>query len=89
MFGSSRRSDIGRDWGQWPRQDLGHSAIDGGVDMGNIDKVKNSAEEVGGKVKEAGGKATGNEDLENEGKLDQVKADVKQVGEKVKDVFKN
>lgn len=57
--------------------------------MGNIDKAKNTAEELGGKAKEAGGKITGDQELENEGKLDQVKADVKQVGEKVKDVFKN
>lgn len=46
---------------------------------------KNKAEELGGKVKEAAGKATDNERLENEGKGDQVKADAKQGVEDAKD----
>ena len=53
--------------------------------MGTQDKASNKLEDVKGKVKEAVGKATGDEDLENEGKSDQVKASVKDVGEKVKD----
>ena len=51
------------------------------------DKIKNSAEELGGKAKEAVGHATGNESLEAEGKADQAKANVKQAGEDVKDAF--
>lgn len=43
--------------------------------MGN--EFENKAEELGGKVKEGFGDATGNDDLKNEGKADQVKADVK------------
>ncbi|MFC3849373.1 CsbD family protein [Corynebacterium hansenii] len=43
------------------------------------------ADELGGKAKEAAGKATDNKDLENEGKGDQVKADIKQGFEDAKD----
>ncbi|MFY9712925.1 MAG: CsbD family protein [Microbacterium sp.] len=57
--------------------------------MGLDDKIKNSAEEMTGKVKEGVGKATDNEDLEAEGKLDQAKADAKQAGEHVKDAAKH
>ena len=56
--------------------------------MGFDDKVKNAAEDLGGKVKEGVGKLTNNERLEAEGKADQVKADVKKAGENVKDAFK-
>jgi uncharacterized protein YjbJ (UPF0337 family) len=51
------------------------------------DKAKNKIDEVGGKVKEAIGKVTGDESTENEGKLDQVKANLKDAGEKIKDAF--
>lgn len=57
--------------------------------MGLDDKIQNSAENVGGKAKEAAGKATGDERLEAEGKGDQVKADLKNAAEKVKDAFKH
>lgn len=57
--------------------------------MGLDDKIKNAAENVTGKAKEAGGKATDDERLEAEGKTDQTKAGVKKVGEDIKDVFKN
>ncbi len=53
--------------------------------MGTQDKASNKLQDVKGKVKETVGKATGDEDLEREGKGDQVKAAVKDVGEKVKD----
>ena len=53
--------------------------------MGTRDKASNEAQDIKGKVKEAAGKLTGNEDLENKGKSDQVKSAVKDVGEKVKD----
>jgi uncharacterized protein YjbJ (UPF0337 family) len=51
------------------------------------DKAKNKIDELGGKVKEALGKVTGDEDTANEGKLDQVKANLKDAGEKIKDAF--
>ncbi|WP_104175967.1 CsbD family protein [Arthrobacter sp. Y81] len=56
--------------------------------MGLGDKIKHAAEKVGGKGKEAAGKATGDESLEAEGKTDQAKASMKQAGEKIKDAFK-
>lgn len=56
--------------------------------MNASDKAKNTAEDLKGKTKEATGKATGNDELEAEGKADQVKASVKEAGENVKDIFK-
>lgn len=56
--------------------------------MGLGDKIKHAAEKVGGKGKEAAGKATGDEGLKAEGKTDQAKASMKQAGEKIKDAFK-
>lgn len=55
--------------------------------MGLADKARNAGEELAGKAKEAAGKATGNEDLEAEGRAQQAKADLKQAGENVKDAF--
>jgi uncharacterized protein YjbJ (UPF0337 family) len=57
--------------------------------MGLDDKVRNEAEEAGGRVKEGVGKVTDDERLEAEGKGDQVKANLKQAGEKVKDAFRD
>ena len=57
--------------------------------MGLDDKIRNAAEDLGGKAKEAVGKATDNERLEAEGQGDQAKSDLKQAGENVKDAFKN
>ena len=57
--------------------------------MGADDKAQNKTDQIKGKVKEAAGKAVGNEKLEAEGKADQTKGDVKQAGEKVKDAFKD
>ncbi|MDM8085361.1 CsbD family protein [Cellulomonas cellasea] len=57
--------------------------------MGIDDKAKNAAEDLTGKGKEAAGKATGDEQLEAEGRGDQVKADLKKAGEKIKDAFKH
>jgi uncharacterized protein YjbJ (UPF0337 family) len=57
--------------------------------MSATDKIKNAAEDLAGKAKEAVGKATGNENLEAEGKKDQTKSSVKDAGESVKDAFKN
>ena len=55
--------------------------------MSAADKIKNAAEDLTGKAKEAAGKATGNERLEADGRGDQAKADVKKAGENVKDAF--
>ena len=57
--------------------------------MGFDDKVDNKTEELGGKVKEEAGRATGDERLEAEGKVDQSSANIKQAGEKVKDAFRD
>jgi uncharacterized protein YjbJ (UPF0337 family) len=55
--------------------------------MGIGDKISNKAEELKGKVKEAAGKATGDEHLEAEGKVDQAGSKIKQAAETVKDFF--
>jgi uncharacterized protein YjbJ (UPF0337 family) len=56
--------------------------------MGTDDKLSNKGEELRGKAKESVGRATGDEELEAQGRGDQAKADIKQAGEKVKDAFK-
>ena len=56
--------------------------------MGLDDKIKNAAQDVAGKAKEAVGKHTDNERLEAEGQTDQTKANLKNAGENVKDAFK-
>ncbi len=56
--------------------------------MSGMDKMKDKAEELAGKGKEAVGDATDNRDLQAEGQRDQAKGDLKQAGEKVKDAFK-
>lgn len=55
--------------------------------MGAMDDAKHNMEKMAGKAKESVGDATGNEDLEAEGKMDQVKADAKKVGDDIKDAF--
>ncbi len=57
--------------------------------MSTGDKIKNAVEDATGKGKEATGRATDDESLENEGRADQGKSDMKQAGEKVKDAFKH
>ena len=57
--------------------------------MGLEDKISNAAEDAKGKVKEATGKATGDDSLSAEGKGDQASADVKQAAEKVQDTVKD
>ncbi|QIM18110.1 CsbD family protein [Leucobacter coleopterorum] len=52
------------------------------------DKIKNAAQGLVGKAKEAAGKLTDDERQEAEGRADQAGADLKQAGEKVKDAFK-
>lgn len=56
--------------------------------MSAEDKIRNAAQDIAGKAKEAVGKVTNNEQLEAEGKGDQAAASVKKTGEDVKDVFK-
>ena len=56
--------------------------------MGVDDKIKNAAQDIAGKGKEAVGKATDNERLEAEGDMDQAEAKAKKVGEDVKDAFR-
>ena len=53
--------------------------------MGLEDKARNTAETAKGKTKDVVGRATGDKDLENEGKADQAKGHLKQAGEKIKD----
>lgn len=55
--------------------------------MGAMDDAKHNMEKAAGKAKEHIGDATGNENLEAEGKMDQVKADAKKVGDDIKDAF--
>jgi uncharacterized protein YjbJ (UPF0337 family) len=56
--------------------------------MGADDKMKNAAEGMAGKAKEAWGKATDDEETEAEGQGQQSISDLKQAGEKAKDAFK-
>ncbi len=56
--------------------------------MSDADKTENTMDKMAGKAKEAVGGATGDDNLERQGKNDQSKADVKQAGENVKDAFK-
>ena len=57
--------------------------------MGAEDKIRNAAEELIGKGKEAVGKATDNDKLVAEGKADQAKGKTREAAEDVKDTFKN
>lgn len=56
--------------------------------MGLDDKIKNAAQDIAGKAKEAIGNVTDNDKLVAEGKADQAKSDVKQADENIKDAFK-
>ena len=56
--------------------------------MSATDKIKNAAQDVAGKAKEAVGDAKDDDSLRAEGQKDQVAADAKQRGEHVKDAFK-
>lgn len=53
--------------------------------MGLGDKFKNAAEKAGGEAKEKFGEATGNEQMEAEGKGDQLKSEAKEKFEDAKD----
>ena len=56
--------------------------------MSAADKMKNKIDDLGGRAKEAIGRATGDHATRNEGRADQAKASLKDAGEKVKDAFK-
>jgi uncharacterized protein YjbJ (UPF0337 family) len=58
------------------------------VDNNARNKARNAAQKAKGQVKEAAGRATGDERLEAEGRADKTKANLKQAGEKVKDAFR-
>jgi uncharacterized protein YjbJ (UPF0337 family) len=57
--------------------------------VGLGDKISNKTEDLKGQGKEATGKATGNDDLEAEGKGDQASASIKDGVEHVKDAAKD
>ena len=59
----------------------GHPSV-----MSAMDEVRNEAEELTGKGKEAAGEATGDRDLQAEGQADQASGDLEQAGETVEDV---
>ncbi|APU12267.1 MULTISPECIES: CsbD family protein [Actinoalloteichus] len=53
--------------------------------MSVFDKAKHQAQEAAGKAKEALGRATNNEDLENSGKRDKLEGQAKKTGQEAKD----
>lgn len=53
--------------------------------MSTADKMKHTADQMTGKVKEGAGKLTGDEGLADEGTTDQIKADAKQASDAVQD----
>jgi len=53
--------------------------------MGLDDKLDNAKDKAVGQAKEGIGGATGDEELEREGKKEQAKSSLKQAGENVKD----
>ncbi|MFH9469652.1 CsbD family protein [Streptomyces clavifer] len=57
--------------------------------MSANEKNQARTEQAKGKVKEAAGRATGNERLTAEGRTDQAKGDARQAKEKAKDAFKH
>ncbi|WP_298991030.1 CsbD family protein [uncultured Pseudokineococcus sp.] len=56
--------------------------------MSAADKIKNAAQDLSGRAKEAVGGAKDDDSMRAEGQKDQASADVKQRGEHVKDAFK-
>ena len=57
--------------------------------MGTTDRIKNTAEDLAGKAKEAVGKVTGDDEKVAEGRKDQASAAAKDAGEDVKDAAGN
>ncbi len=54
----------------------------------NEDHTKGQAKDVGGKVKEGVGKATGDRQTEQSGKADQAEGSIQKGIAKVKDIFR-
>ncbi|MFK0108608.1 CsbD family protein [Streptomyces sp. NPDC091217] len=57
--------------------------------MSGHQKAKAKKEQIKGKAKEIGGRATHDLPMEAEGRLEQSKGDARQAKEKTKDVFKH
>ena len=57
--------------------------------MSGADRMKNQAEKLSGKAKEAAGKLTGNPRTRDKGKGTQIKSDLKNAGESVKKATKH
>ena len=53
-----------------------------------MDKARNTAQELAGKLKKLTGRATGDRRLAAEGRSDETGAHVKQAGEHAKDAFR-
>ncbi len=53
------------------------------------DRIKPTAQEAGGKVKQAAGKAANNDSLEAEGHADEASAKMKKAGHRVEDAAKD
>ena len=56
--------------------------------MADKKHAEGQADKTGGKIKEGLGKATGNKDMENEGRGEQAKGSLKKAAGDVKDAFK-
>jgi uncharacterized protein YjbJ (UPF0337 family) len=52
------------------------------------DKAKNKAQELRGRAQESVGRATGDTEMEAEGRANRTKGNLKQAGEKLKDAAK-
>ena len=50
-----------------------------------LDKARNTAQELAGKIKKVAGRAAGDRRLATEGRADEAGGDLKQAGEHVKD----
>ncbi|MFD2236785.1 CsbD family protein [Aureimonas populi] len=57
--------------------------------MVDSNQIKGGAKEIGGNIKEAAGKAVGNERLQAEGQIDQVEGKTQKNYGKVKDAVKD
>ncbi|MFE8007734.1 CsbD family protein [Streptomyces sp. NPDC057418] len=57
--------------------------------MAADEKTQAKTEQAKGKVKEAAGRAVGNERLTAEGRADQTRGDAREAKEKAKDAFKH
>ena len=56
--------------------------------MADHDRIEGAAKNIGGKIKEAAGKVTGDEKLKAEGRADQVEGKVQNAVGGVKDALK-